>query len=195
MKLAPFLAAILTATAFVAYAEVNPIRLTVEQISKTSDTKPPAKGQPSFEKTQTRSLKIQVENNSKEAFDGLVIKYWFLGHSMTEHGGTKVLVEGERKATLAPRGKEMVESEIVTKQSVEAHNAPATAGKVATPGKLNKVPASGEKLMGYAVRAIKDGKVIGEYLSDVTYKAIIDKPGAAAPAPAAALGAKPTVKK
>jgi len=193
MKLPAIVAAIFTATAFTAHAQLGPVHLTVEQVSKTTDTKPPAKGQPSHEKSQTRSLKIQVDNNSKEAFDGLVIKYWFLGHSMTEHG-TKVLVEGERKATVAAHGREMVESEVVTKQYVEAHNAPAAAGKGKPAGKVGKVPASGEKIMGYAVRAVKDGKVLAEYMSDVSYKEIIDKTGAAAPAPGAAAGAKPGAK-
>ncbi len=195
MKLLSLAAAILTATTFAARAEVSPIHLTVEQVTKT-DAKAGARGQPSFDKTQTRSLKIRVDNNSKEAFDGLVIKYWFLGHGMTEHG-TKILVEGERKATIAPRGKENVESEVVTKQYVEAHSNVAARGRVGAMGAATKVPASGEKLVGYAVRALKDGKVLAEYYSDLSYKEIIDKPGAAAPAPAAgaAPGAKPPVKK
>ena len=196
MKLPSFIAALLAATAFAAHAQLSAIHLTVEQLSKSSDTKPPAKGQPSYDKTQTRSLKIQVDNNSQQSFDGLVIKYWFIGHAASEHE-SKVIVEGERKATIGPRGHEMVESEVVSKQHVEAHTAAAKATK-GTAAKTTKVPASGEKLLGYAVRAIKDGKVLAEYFSDPNYKAIIDKPGAAAPATAAVgakPGAKPAVKK
>ena len=194
MKLPSFLAAVLTVTAFAAHAEVSPINLAVEQINKSGDAKPPAKGKPSPDKTQTRSLKIRVTNISKEAFDGLVIKYWFLGHGMSERA-VKVIVEGERKVTLAARGTETVESEIVTKQYAEAHNAPAAAAKAGTPAKTTKVAASGEKLMGCAVRAIKDGKVLGEYYSESGYKEIIDKAAGAPSAPAAAVGAKPAVKK
>ena len=193
MKLPHLLASILTATAFAAHAEISPIHLTVELISK-SESKPAAKGQVSYDHTQTRSLKIKVENTSAQAFDGVTVKYWFLGHSMTEHG-TKIIANGERKATLEPRGKDLIESEVVSKQYTEAHNNVATAGKggkPATPGKATKVAASGERILGYAVRAVKDGKVLTEYYSDTAYKAVIDASGAGAPA--AAPGAKPVKK-
>jgi hypothetical protein len=111
---------------------------------------------------------------------------------MTERG-VKVLVEGERKVSLAARAKELVESEVVTKSYTEAHNTlvmggnPVRGGQGGGQGAVQsvKVPASGEKIMGHAVRLMNDGKVVAEHFSDVTYKAIIDKPAAAAPAPAA----------
>ena len=197
MKIPSFIAAILTATAFAAHAEISPVHMTVELISKSAASTA-AKGQPSAGKTQTQSLKIQLDNSStKESFDSLVVKYWFFGHGMTEHG-TKVLVEGERKASLAPRAKELVESEIVTKQSTEAHASAPVKGKTggggAGAGASNRVPATGEKLTGHAVRLMKDGKMIAEYYSDSSLKAILDKPAAAAPAPSAAVGAKPGAK-
>ena len=192
MKLPQLLASILTATAFAAHAEISPIHLTVELISK-SESKPAAKGQVPHDHTQTRSLKIKVENTSAQAFDGVVLKYWFLGHSMTEHG-TKIIAQGERKATLEARGKDLIESEVVTKQYTEAHSNATAGGKAGTAGKTSKVAASGERILGYAVRAMKDGKVLAEYYSDTAYKAVIDAPGAAAPAPAAAPGAKPVKK-
>lgn len=192
MKLPKFLASILTATAFAAHAEISPIHIAVELISK-SDSKPAAKGQVSYDHTQTRSLKIKVENTSAQAFDGVVIKYWFLGHSMTEHG-TKVIASGERKATLEPHGKDLVESEVVSKQYTEAHSNAAKGGKGGKPGATTKVPASGERILGYAVRAVKDGKVLTDYYSDTAYKAVVDASGGAATTPAAAPGAKPAKK-
>ena len=192
MKLPQLLASILTATAFAAHAEISPIHLAVELISK-SDSKPAAKGQISYDHTQTRSLKIKVENTSTQAVDGVVIKYWFLGHAMTG-GGTKVIASGERKATLGPRGKDLIESEVVSKQYTEAHSGATKGGKTGTAGKTTKVAASGERILGYAVRAVKDGKVLTDYYSDTAYKAVIDASGAAAPAPAAAPGAKPAKK-
>ena len=196
MKLTSFIAALVTVTAFAAHAALSPIHMAVELVNKSGATgagkRQPA-GQPSAGKTQVQTLKIRLENSStKDSFDNLVVKYWFFGRSMTERG-VKVLVEGERKVSLAARAKELVESEVVTKSYTEAHNTlvmggnPVRGGQGGGQGAVQsvKVPASGEKIMGHAVRLMNDGKVVAEHFSDVTYKAIIDKPAAAAPAPAA----------
>lgn len=168
-------------------AEVSPINMTIEQANKTSAD---PKDKTGHDKTQTRSLKITLNNNSPQAFDGLAVKYWFLGHAMTEHE-TKVLSEGERKSSLTPRGKDVIESEVVSKHYVEAHSAAAKGGKG---GAAAKIPASGDKILGYAVRVMKDGKVLAAYYGEPSYKDLIDK-GGAAPAPAAAApGAKPAKK-
>ncbi len=196
MKLTSFIAALVTATAFAAHAALSPIHMAVELANKSGVTgagKGQPAGQPSAKKTQVQTLKIRLENSStKDSFDNLVVKYWFFGRSMTERG-VKVLVEGERKVSLAARAKELVESEVVTKSYTEAHNNlvmggnPVRGGQGGGQGAVQsvKVPASGEKIMGHAVRLMNDGKVVAEHFSDVTYKAIIDKPAAAAPAPAA----------
>ncbi|GDX10001.1 hypothetical protein LBMAG57_17730 [Verrucomicrobiota bacterium] len=196
MKLTSFIVALVTATAFAAHAALSPIHMAVELVNKSGATgagKRQPSGQPSAGKTQVQTLKIRLENSStKDSFDNLVVKYWFFGRSMTERG-VKVLVEGERKVSLAARAKELVESEVVTKSYTEAHNNlvmggnPVRGGQGGGQGAVQsvKVPASGEKIMGHAVRLMNDGKVVAEHFSDVTYKAIIDKPAAAAPAPAA----------
>ena len=194
MKLTSFIAALVTVTAFAAHAALSPIHMAVELVNKSGATgavkRQPSgqpSGQPSAGKTQAQALKIRLENSStKDSFDNLVVKYWFFGRSMTERG-VKVLVEGERKVSLAARAKELVESEVVTKSYTEAHNNLVMGGQGGGQGAVQsvKVPASGEKIMGHAVRLMNDGKVVAEHFSDVTYKAIIDKPAAAAPAPAA----------
>jgi hypothetical protein len=196
MQLTSYIVALVTATAFAAHAALSPIHMAVELVNKSGATgagKRQPSGQPSAGKTQVQTLKIRLENSStKDSFDNLVVKYWFFGRSMTERG-VKVLVEGERKVSLAARAKELVESEVVTKSYTEAHNNlvmggnPVRGGQGGGQGAVQsvKVPASGEKIMGHAVRLMNDGKVVAEHFSDVTYKAIIDKPAAAAPAPAA----------
>jgi hypothetical protein len=182
MKLPSLLIAVVTVFTLSLHAEVSPIRMGVELVSKT-ETKAGPKGQPGHDKTQIRSLNIQLNNNSNDSFDGLLVKYWFFGHGMTEHGA-KILSEGERKSVLAPRGKELVESEVVSKHYVEAHTeASKGGGKTATAGK--KVPASGEKITGYAVRLLKDGKVLAEYYSEPSFKTMVDTAPKPAPAPAA----------
>jgi hypothetical protein len=161
MKLPSLLLAVLSATALFVRAEVSPVRMTVELISK-SETKDKKK---IHDKTQIRSLKVQLDNNSAQAFDGLVVKYWFLGHAAADHAN-KVLAEGERKSSLTPRGREIVESEVVSKSFVEAHS--EAKGKTST-----KVPASGEKITGYAVRVLKEGKVLAETYSEPSFKDLI----------------------
>lgn len=162
MKLPSLLLVLLSSVAISLGAEVSPIRMTVEQLSKTE-----SKDKTGRDKTQIRSLKITLNNNSAEAFDGLTVKYWFLGRAVTDPK-TIILSEGERKSMLTPRGKDFVESEVISKHSVEAHYGAAKAG-----AKPTKVPASGEKISGYAVRVLKDGKVLAEYYSEPSYKALI----------------------
>ena len=156
MKLPSLLLAIFAATTLSLHAQVSPIRIAVEQASKTE-----TKDKTGRDKTQIRSLKITLNNNSAEAFDGLAVKYWFLGREAKEPT-VKVLAEGERKSSLIPRGKDLVESESVSKRYTEER---VDRGK--------KVPASGEKISGYAVRVMKDGKVLAEYYSEPSYKTLI----------------------
>lgn len=171
MKPSSLLVAIFSAAILAARVEAGPITIKVEQNSKT-DMKV-EKGKPAGDKTQVRSLKIQLDNNSNEALDALSVKYWFIGRAMLGHDN-KVLVEGERKSTLPPRGREVVESEEVSKKFVEAHT--EMKGKTMT-----KVPASGDKILGYAVRVLKDGKVLAEYYSEPSYKDLVS-PSEKAPA-------------
>ncbi len=157
-------------------AEASPIRMTIEQISKaeTKDKKKPNN------KTQIRSLNIRLDNNSPQLYDGLIVKYWFFGRGATERAN-RILVAGERKSVIAPRSKELVESEVVSKSFAEESYDAKTK---------KKTPASGEKISGYAVRVMQGDKVLAETYSEPSYKELVDKQGAAAPE-----AAKPAVKK
>ena len=167
MKFLSTLTALLLSFTITARSEVSPIHMDVEQTSKTeSKGKAPAKGAPPSDKTQSRELSIRLANNSNDTFDNLVVKYWFFGHDMKAHDA-KVLKNGERKATLGPRGRETVESESVTSSYVEAHNV-AGKGKGA---KATRVPASGEKIVGYAVQVLNGEKILAEFYSESSYKA------------------------
>ena len=141
----------------------------VEQTSKTdSKGKASAKGAPGGEKVQSRALTIKLLNNSGESFENLVVKYWFFGHDMKAHDAT-VLKNGERKASIGPRGRETVESEAVSSTYVEAHTE-AAKGKGGKGGKATKVPASGEKIVGYAVQVLNGDKILAETYSEASYK-------------------------
>src|SRR5438132_12238229 len=117
MKLPFLLLTLSSAFTLCLRADVSPIHMNVEQVSKNTED---PKDKTHHDKTQTRSLKIQLDNNSTQSFDGLAVKYWFFGHGVTEHN-PKVLSEGERKSSLAPRGKDVVESEVISKHFVEEH--------------------------------------------------------------------------
>jgi hypothetical protein len=176
MKLPSILLSIVLSLIVSLRAEVSPIRMTIEQISKseTKDKKKP------HDKTQIRSLNIRLDNNSPQLYDGLLVKYWFFGRSASEHAN-KILVAGERKSVIAPRGKELVESEVVSKSfAEESYDAKSK----------KKTPASGEKISGYAVRVMLGDKILSENYSEPSYKELLDKQGAAAPEPA-----KPAAKK
>jgi len=164
MKILAVLLSIISAITLSLHAQVSPIRMTIDQVSK-AEPKPKTdpKAKPSSEKTQTRTLNIRLDNNSAESFDGLQVQYWFFGRDMKSRDVT-VIKTGERKSTLAPRGKEVVESESVTSSYVEEHY--EKKGR----GKPTKVPASGAKIMGYGVKVTKDGKVLAEYYSEPSYK-------------------------
>jgi len=176
MKLPALLLLVLSTTALTLHAQISPIRITVEQVVGKSDSN--AK---TGQKAQSRSLKITLNNNSAESFDGLQVKYWFFGRDMKSHD-TKEITAGERKSSLAPRGKEVIESETASGTYVEQHaQAQRGGGRAGQPGRggraggVTKVQASGDKITGYAVRVMKDDKVLAEYYSEPSYKALVGK--------------------
>ena len=159
MKLSSLLLAFSSAVVLSLHAEVSPIHMTIEQTNKT-EMKDKKKA---HDKTQVRSLKITLDNNSAQPFDGLVVKYWFFGHTAGDHA-LKVVAEGERKSAITPRGKDVVESEVVSKSFTEEYY---DAKKKA------KVPATGDKIAGYAARVMNGDKVLAEYFSEPAYKTLI----------------------
>jgi hypothetical protein len=202
MKIPSLLLALFSAATLPLHAEVSPVNMSVELVNNKTTPKGSGKTLDQHDKTQSRSLKITLNNGSPTAFDGLVVKYWFIGHDEGSHD-SKVITAGERKSTLAPRGKDVIESEQATAHYVEAHYPPSKGGKGGG-GAAAKIPASGEKITGHAVRVMQDAKVLAEYYSEPSLKEIVEKGGTPAPkpaagakpaAPAAKPGAKPAAKK
>ena len=176
MRLPALAIALLAVLSFHAFAAISPIRMEVEQ--HTATKAPTAKpGHPALSHlAQHRSLTIKLSNNSTDAFDHLVVKYFFLGHDMKDHN-IKVLKRGERKSSLVPRGNETVESEEITSTFTEAH-AEVGKGKGRGKPKSKKIPASGQKITGYAVQVLNGAKIEAEYYGEPSFK---DKVKAAAP--------------
>jgi hypothetical protein len=172
MNILRILPAFFFSTLVAAPAAVSPIRIEVEQISKTElqgakGGKGGARPDPMGEKTQRRELKIKLINNSNGSFSDLLVKYWFFGRSMKgKSHETDVLKKGERKAALGPRASELIESEVVTSSYVVEHNKVSSrAGSGVT-----KVPASGQKITGYAVKVLNGADVVAEYYSEDSLK-------------------------
>ena len=206
MKLPAFVAALLGIISYSSHAAVSPvsaIHLSVEQHSSTKAanakpgttvtvTKP---GKPvKSNLAQHRWLTIKLSSNSAEPFDNLVVKYFFIGHDMKDHKMV-VLQQGQRKAALAPRGSETVESEEAVNTYTEAHSelVPAKGGKGKSKGKptTKKIPASGKKVIGYAVQVLNGSKIEIEEYSEKSYREI----AASAPSMDASLLPKPGDKK
>ena len=165
MKSLPLLASLLLLGITPSRAEVSPIRMDIEQTAKTeAKSKTPTKGPPPADKVQTRSLAVKLTNNSIESFENLVVKYWYFGHAMTEREPTPMKDgSGERKASLGPRGRVTVDIPPFSSNYVEAHT--EGGGK-----SVKKVPASGDKITGYAVQVLNGDKVLAENYSEPSFK-------------------------
>lgn len=169
MKIPSVFSTLLLFAAIPARSEVSPIHMDIEQVSKTeAKSKAPTKGPPPGDKVQVRSLAVKLLNNSSESFDNLIVKYWFFGHAMTEHEPVPMKNgNGELKAALGPRGRLTVDIPPFSSTYVEAHT--EGGGK----GKSKKVPASGDKITGYAVQVLNGEKILAENYSEGSYKAKI----------------------
>ena len=154
-------------------AAVSPIRISVEQHSSTKLPKA-TPGHPAQSNiAQHRSLTIQLMNNSAEPIDGLVVKYFFIGHDLKDHK-LKVLQHGERKSSLPPRKKDTVDSEEAVNTYTEAHSELSKGkGKSKGKAKATKVAASGQKVVGYAVQVFSGSKLEAEEYSAPDYKKIV----------------------
>ncbi len=167
MKILIFLA-FLSFLAFPAQAQLGAVRLDVRQHSKTDSS-----GKTNDTKKQSRSLTIALQNTSKEAMDGLVVKYWFFARNMKSKD-IKVVMKGERKSSIAPASKDEVESESATSIYTEKHvevSAARSGRGGANRTTIKKIEASGDKLAGYAVQLVQGTKIIAEYYSEPSLKA------------------------
>lgn len=169
MKTLLFLAA-LAATLLPVHAQVSPIRLDVRQNVKAGGS-----GKPDEARAQARTLTITLQNNSKEAFAGLVVRYWFFARDVRNRNQS-VILHGEKKGPLAPRAREHFETETATstytkkhskvEQTNQGHNQQNNVN-------LKTVEASGSKITGYAVKVMDGEKVMAEYYSEPSMKAML----------------------
>lgn len=158
-----FFAALFIAASFPSFAQISPIRLDVVQKQKTD-----SKGKSNESKTQKRSLDISLQNLSRESYDKLVVKYWFFSRDVNK-GEPSVYKHGERTSSLAPGKKEIIASEEISSSFTEDHveierGKNGAKGKGSSP-KAKKVEGKGEKIIGYGVQVLNEGKVLTEFFS------------------------------
>lgn len=142
-----------------AFAQVSPVSMRVEQVSKTETDK--------YKHTQKRSLKILLTNASPQERAGLTVRYYFFGKGVGDND-IIVMDKGEKQASVGSNKTEVIETPAVTKTALEAHSEKGAGGKG---GK--KVEASGEKLVGYGAQLYEGDKLLTEYFSGPSYKALL----------------------
>ena len=116
--------------------------------------------------TDTRHLEIKVTNRTSENLSDLVVKWVIFARDLGSDA-TKQAGSGEVKSSLAPMRAEKIEGQSVTMTHTEGH---AEKGKGGSQGNKSKggskqVKASGERLSGWGVQVLQDGKLVGEAYS------------------------------
>lgn len=137
-----FLAVLFAGFTSTVFAQVSPVRLRVEQVSKSDTT--------SYKTVQTRSLNVQVSNGSPEAVE-LKLKYVVFGRNLK--GGDIVTVgAGEVPVTVKLQGTEKVATPAVTAVSQETRT-----------GSKGKSEEAGSRIIGQGVQAWKGGTMVAEF--------------------------------
>lgn len=163
MKLHLLAIAALCATPVLANAEVGPVSLRVEQISKNDPGK--------FTTKQEKSLKIFLANSSVDDLAKLNVKYWFFGRRV-KADESSVVNKGAMPAAVKAHGSTIVETPIARATFTEEHFTEVRAGgknqnhKNAGMSLGKKVPASGEKLTGFGVQVFEGEKLLAESFSE-----------------------------
>lgn len=144
-----FLAVLVVGFTPAVFAQVSPVRLRVEQVSKSDTT--------SYKTVQTRSLNVQVSNGSLEAVE-LKLKYVIFGRNLK--GGDVVTVgSGEVPVTVKPQGTEKVTTPVATSVSQEA--------RIGSKGKSEE---AGSRIIGQGVQAWKGETMVAEFYEPASVK-------------------------
>ncbi len=150
------------------------LTLTVKQ-----DTKIDNEGKTNDTKTQTRTLDMTVtslENGSVQA----ELRYWFFARNM-KTGKETTFKRGTKTASLEHNEATTIQSETVTSTYIEEHvEVEKAKGNKGGGGKgkgakstTKKVPASGDRITGYAVQVLIGKEVVADYYSAPSYKQML----------------------
>lgn len=149
-------------------AEVSPIRLRVEQVSKDQHT--------AFTHKQAKSLKVELSNSSAQDVNGLKVKYAYFARSVKTNDVAEVR-QGEMSAAVKAHGSVTVEvpgvSVAYTEEHVEGNPFAnrGQSGKNRGAAHVKTVAASGQRFVGYRVQIFSAGAPVAEYSSEPSLKA------------------------
>lgn len=131
---------------------------------------------------QNKAIQVTVANLSKDAEQGIVVRYWIIGRD-AKTSKLSLLDGGESQVNLKPNGSETITTEPVktkfTPPSVfkqTAAKGAAKPGAAAAPA-AKPAEAEGTRISGFAIQVIKDGKVLGEHVMDQSHRALIGSDG------------------
>jgi hypothetical protein len=137
-------------------AQLSPMKISVEVMSKTSPPDPKSK-----EVTGKRSLFITVRNQSNKPIESATLKYYIFGNDLSEAGKkaeeriTYILVSREESLDLAPFSSMVITSSTANLRFSQPRWENQSGKNVLRPG-------SGKAYLGYGVEVAKDGKNIAE---------------------------------
>lgn len=160
----------LLTTLTAAQAQSAPLRLEVRVDSEVDN-----KGAQNETKTQHRQLHMTVSSISPEPIKKVQMNWWFFARNM-KSGNEAVLKKGSSKTiTVGALGRETVTSDRVTSTYEDKHTEKVKSkgkgnGKKNNAPNVKTVPASGNKISGYAVQALVDGKIVAEHYSSASYQ-------------------------
>lgn len=183
-----FLCLSMASTAFATLeltAELLPYREKKEAGEKTPPPAPMRPGSGPRPITQVKVLSVTVRNASGKFEPGVTVRYWIIGKD-PKNSKAALLDGGEAQVNLKPNGQEIITSEPVkttfTPPAVfklpGMRAAAPEAPKVATITDDGKAVApTGLRIAGFAIQAIRDGKVIAENIQDEGVKKLIGSTG------------------
>lgn len=164
--LCALLALALTGTASAQSARVAVTAKLVDISPKTKKAKDDKDGKPADE-TEVSKLAISVRNSAREPLSGVEVKYWFVVRNSGDGAPeTNLANEAAKTVELEAGGVAEFESEPLTTIFKPAY----------TPKKGKRVRASGDKVMGWGVKALVGGQVAGEVYSSDSAKQAINAP-------------------
>jgi hypothetical protein len=134
--------------------------------------------------TQNKVLNVTVRNASAKPEQGVTIRYWIIGRD-PKTSKPALLDGGEAQLNLRGNGVEVITSTPVkttfTPPSVfrqaGAAKPAAPAPKPPAGDEAKAVAPTGLRIAGFAIQAIKEGKVIAENVQDQAIKTLIGSEG------------------
>lgn len=162
---------------FAAFTTVSASALT---LSVKQNAKVDSKGKTNDTKTQERSLDIFMTSVEPMTVD-VEVRWYFFARDLKS--GKETIIKRGTKAASLERGVETkVESETVSTTFTEEHvevekakNKGNGGGKNKNKTTAKKVPASGDRITGYAVQVLAGKQLLADYYSEPSFKALIQE--------------------